>query len=472
MWQYVSDLGAISRHYRDSGHPQFWGRIIGSSADDEDAQWLMSKMTQLGLSNVHMEPINLDPQWFPQSWDLTATSPGKTLQLKTAQPSYRSAGTTGAGLDLEVVYVGLGSEADLIGRDLKGKAVLIFSYPMPGSWRHTSTQEGVVGDDGMRESLLQLAQQKGAAAIICSIQLPPVVGTTVRDEANLGNIRTQLYPTNTGNVPMFSMGMRDGLDLRDMVAHAPAGQPVHLKLKMDVQTVPGLKSGTVWGELKGTTDENIIVEAHRDGWFEAATDNASGVATMIGMMEYFSKVPQNQRKRTIIFLGTSGHHNSGPNSAAWIADNHERLFAKTALLINNEHTAAAGQELLGENIRLVASEAGFLWYGGGPQRPKLQQVSIDAFREFGVPIYAEPENSVPGGEASRLAGFVPAVQASNYNMFFHSDAETPATVPPPGLAATARAYVKIIEEVNKMQLKDLVLPAPATPAAGAGRGRQ
>src|SRR5262249_3815507 len=179
LWQYVSDLAAISRHYRDSGHPQFWGRIIGSSADDEGAHWLMKKMTEIGLANVHTEPIDLDPQWFPQSWDLTATSPGKTLQLKTAQPTYRTPGTTRAGLDLQIVYAGLGSEADLAGRDLKGKAVLIFSYPMPGSWRHTSTQEGVLGDDGTRSTLLQLAQQKGAAAIICSIQLAPVVGTTV-----------------------------------------------------------------------------------------------------------------------------------------------------------------------------------------------------------------------------------------------------------------------------------------------------
>ena len=69
---------------------------------------------------------------------------------------------------------------------------------------------------------------------------------------------------------------------------------------------------------------------------------------------------------------------------------------------------------------------------------------------------------MPGGEASRLAAFVPAVQASNYNMFFHSDAETPATVPVPGLAATTRAYVKIIEDVNRLDLKDLQLPAPTT----------
>src|SRR5258706_1299231 len=320
LLQYVNDLAAVSRHYRDAGHPQFWGRIIGSSADREDAQWLMSKMTQIGLTDVHEDPIDLAPQWFPQSWDLTATGAGKPLSLVTAQPAYTTPGTQGAGLDLEVVYAGLGSEADLIGRDLRGKAVLLFSNPMPGSWRHTSTQEAVMSDDGTRTTWLQLAEKRGAAAIICAIQLP-------------GNIRTQLYPTGT-RVPTFSMGMKDGMDLRDMVAHAPAGQPVHLKLKMDVQQVSGLKSGTVWGTLKGATDETIYVEAHRDGWFEAATDNASGVATMLGVAEYFAKVPQSQRRRTIIFIGTSGHHNSGPNTAAWLAEHYEELFRKTALLIN------------------------------------------------------------------------------------------------------------------------------------------
>ena len=248
MLGYVKDQAAVSRRYRDAGHPQFWGRIIGSSADTENAQWLMAKYTALGLQDVHEEAIDLTPQWFPQSWDLTATSGDKTLKLTTAQPSYTSPGTTGAGLDLEVVYAGLGSEADLIGRDLRGKAVLIFSNPMPGSWRHTSTQETVTSDDGARESLLRLAQRRGAAAIICSIQLPPVVGMT--GDAGEGNIRTQLYPTGT-NVPTFSMGMKDGKDLRDMVAHAPSGQPVHLKLKMDVQQVAGLKTGTVWGTLPG-----------------------------------------------------------------------------------------------------------------------------------------------------------------------------------------------------------------------------
>src|SRR5579864_1212295 len=238
LLQYVNDLAAMSRRYRDAGHPQFWGRIIGSSADQEDAQWLMTKLTQIGLTDVHMDPIDLTPQWFPQSWELTARSGGQSLRLDTAQPAYTSPGTADAGVDLDVVYAGLGSEADLLGRDLHGKAVLIFSNPMPGSWRHTSTQEAVIGDDGARTTWLQLAEKRGAAAVICSIQLP-------------GNIRTQLYPTGT-RVPTFSMGMKDGQDLREMVARAPAGQPVHLKLRMDVKQIPGLKSGTVWGSLKGT----------------------------------------------------------------------------------------------------------------------------------------------------------------------------------------------------------------------------
>jgi len=51
----------------------------------------------------------------------------------------------------------------------------------------------------------------------------------------------------------------------------------------------------VWGSLPGTTDESIVIVAHRDGWFEGANDNGTGVATMLGLAEYFAKIPQAQR---------------------------------------------------------------------------------------------------------------------------------------------------------------------------------
>src|SRR5215469_5042967 len=49
IWQLVAEQAQIAERYRDSGHPQFWGRLAGTSSDVEDAQWLMAKFKQIGL---------------------------------------------------------------------------------------------------------------------------------------------------------------------------------------------------------------------------------------------------------------------------------------------------------------------------------------------------------------------------------------------------------------------------------------
>src|ERR1700720_1197643 len=62
--EYVNDQTAISRRYRASGH-QFWGRIIGTEADAENAQWLLENFRKIGLSDVRERSFNLPPQWMP-----------------------------------------------------------------------------------------------------------------------------------------------------------------------------------------------------------------------------------------------------------------------------------------------------------------------------------------------------------------------------------------------------------------------
>jgi Peptidase family M28 len=438
LHQYVEALTAISRRYRDQGHPQFWGRIIGTSADADTQQWLLQQFTRVGLSDVHLQTFDMVPQWMPQRWSVTVTGAGKTVTVNAAQPAYGTRGTTGDGLDLEAIWVGTGSEADYLGRDVRGKAVWMYSQPLPGSWRHTATQENAV----------RLAEQKGAAAIFIVIGLP-------------GNIKTQLYPTGT-NVPTFSVGMQDGYAVRDLIGAAGA-RPPHVALTLDVQMVPNLKTATVWGTLPGATDETIYILGHRDGWFEGGTDNASGVATMLGLAEYFAKIPQAQRRRTIVFLGTSGHHNSGNYSGTYLLDHRDELFAKTALMINAEHTSTMQLYLLGEAIRRANMHTGLLWYAGGPSRPKLQDAAVRAFHDFGVVTYAEPERAAPGGEMSRLWPYVPGVQGSDYNMYFHSDAESADTVPWTGLESITRAYAKIIDAVSLLDLSDLQRPPEVPP---------
>jgi hypothetical protein len=436
--QYVEDLTAISRKYRDSGHPQFWGRIIGTSADSDTAQWMQDKFKSFGLSDVHIQPFDLPPQWMPQSWDVSATGNGKTLHLGAVQPAYQTPGTTGDGLDLEAVYVGTGSEADFLGRDVRGKAVFVASMPLPGSWRRTDSAEGA----------LKRANDKGAAAIFSIVLLP-------------GNIKEQFYPTPT-TVPTFEVGMDDGYAMRDLIGASPVDQPPHVKVKLDVQMVPNLKTGMVWGTLPGMTDEKIYILSHRDGWFESGTDNASGVAAAVGLAEYFSKIPKAKRRRTMIFLGSTGHHNGGNMSGNWIMEHKDDLFTKTALMINCEHVATVQTYLLGEAIRQANMYTGLLWYAGGPRRPKLQDIAVKAFHDMGVVTYATPELAAPGGEMSGFWPFIPGVQGSDYNMYFHSDQESADKVPWTGLQAITRAYAKIIDGVNTLDLTDLERPVDPT----------
>jgi len=426
--QYVEELTAISRRYRDHGHPQFWGRITGTEADSENAQWLLEKFRQIGLSDVREQSLDLPPQWMPASWTVTASAGGNTIALETAQPTSTSPGTSSSGLDLEAVDVALATEGDLAARDLRGKAVFFYSAD------YTSRQAPI------SDYAIKRIGERGAAAILVIVGLP-------------GNLRTQFYPVGS-TVPTFSLGLQDGAAIRDLIGQSRGGQTPRVKIRLDVKTVPNLKTATVWGSLPGTSDETIFVVAHRDGWFEGATDNASGVATMVGLAEYFAKIPREQRRRTIHFLGTSGHHDNGGMTGHWLAD-HKEVFAKTALIINCEHTSAEQLVYRGATIRRTDTTVPLRWYVGGS--PKLEQVAINAYGEFGVATYAEPE-PMAGGEMGPYYLLAPSLQLIEGNLDWHSDRETAEVVPPTGLAASTRAYAKIIADVNGLDLKDLIRP--------------
>ena len=166
---------------------------------------------------------------------------------------------------------------------------------------------------------------KGAAVVFEVSMLP-------------GNMHYLAYPSGT-KAPEFVLGNDDGTTARQMIEAAKAGPAPKVKVTLNVEKVPNLKTALVWGTLPGATDETIYITAHKDGWFEGAGDNGGGVASMLGLAEYYAKIPQAQRKRTIIFIGLDGHHN-GPDGGIgrrWITENRAKLFAKTALLINDEH---------------------------------------------------------------------------------------------------------------------------------------
>ena len=435
--KYVVEQAEISRRFRDAGHQKWWGRITGFSGDTESQQWLMAAYKRIGLTDVHLQPFDLIPQWSPKDFDATITGGGQTVHLTSMQPAYNA--NPMADTEMDAVYGGLGTEADFAGKDVKGKAVFVYSM------------QGLPNLGGVGR-----AQSKGAAIVFDVTMLP-------------GNMHYQPYPSgNTG--PMFSLGNDDGAAARRLIEGGGAKVRVHL----DVERVPNLKTALVFGTLPGATDETIYLIAHRDGWFDASADNASGVATMLGLAEYFSKVPRAQRKRTIVFVGLDGHHNNpgGGMGRAWMVANKATLFPKTALLINLEHTAqittqARPRYYPGDELVWGTSFMPLEFYAGGPSRPELEKLVKNTFKQFYVPTEFDASYGVPAGDGGVFQNFVPTIGAGEYHNFFHTDWETPETVPWTSLQAVTRAYAKIIDEVNKIPLSALQRPEEVSPGRGA-----
>jgi hypothetical protein len=428
MHKYVEELAAISKRYRDTGHPKYWGRLIGTESERETNEWLAGKFRALGLSDVRIQPLDLPPQWTPMTWDVAVTANGKTIHLNSAQPDYEAGPLPPT--DLDAVYVGLGTEADFMGRDVKGKAVFIAS---------------MLGVTNARA--VKRADDKGAAAIFEVSMLP-------------GNMRYQAYPSGT-KAPAFTLGNDDGTAARTLIETAGGGMSAKVRVSLDVQKVPNLKTALVWGTLQGATDETIYITAHKDGWFEGASDNAAGVASMLGLAEYFAKIPKAKRKRTMVFIGLDGHHNGsdGALGVKYLTANKASLFAKTALLLNDEHpstifTQSRPRYYPGDELAWANTFMPLQWYGGGKERPVLQKIVWDAFKKFGQPLEFDPSPTPPASDASYFYRFTPAIDASEYHSYFHTEWETPEAVPWTGLETSTRAFAKIIDEVNKHPLSD------------------
>jgi hypothetical protein len=434
----VNEIVAISRQSRDDGN-KYWGRIAGTKYEAMTADLLEAKFRKLGMVDINRPEFTLPPQWFPTDWAVSATGGGQTLTFSSVLPALGSAATPPNGLDLDTVWVGLGTAADFAGRDVRGKAVVIHSMLSPGQ----------MGQSAIFEAAFKRANDAGAAAIL-------TIWGYYDNMAVWQGLGGGF--SSPGFAPGFFVGFEDGKKLRNLIG---AG-PVKLKLKLQTETRPNLKSVSIYGTLPGTTDESILVMAHMDGWFDAALDNASGLSTMLTLAEHFAQVPKEKRRRNMIFIGTAGHHVGSPN-AIYLRDKRADLLAKTALMINCEHVAVSQTINWDTRLRRSTAVSARRWNVNGS--PKLADLVLSAYRTFGVGVVGDMDPTATG-EMGAIFRLTPSLQIIRSPESKHTDADIPEWVPPAGLEAVGRAFAKIIDEANKLDLKALSAAAPVKSSAG------
>ena len=438
MKSIVNEIVAISRKSRDDGN-KYWGRIAGTKYEAMTADLIEAKFRKLGMVDINRPEFPLPPQWFPTDWDLTATGGGQTLTFKTALPALGSATTPPSGLDLDAVWVGLGTAADFAGRDVRGKAVVI----------HTMLSPGQMGQSALFEASFKRANDAGAAAII---GIWGYYDNMAAWQGLGGGF------SSNGFVPGFFVGFEDGRKLRNLIG---AG-PVKVRVRVQAETRPNLKSVSIYGTLPGATDENILVMGHMDGWFDAALDNASGLSTMLTLADHFAQIPKEKRRRNMIFIGTAGHHVGSPN-AIYLRDKRADLLAKTALMINCEHVSAS--QTLNWDTRLRRSTAVWprRWNVNGSA--KLTDLVLASYKTFGVGVVGDMDPTATG-EMGAIFKLTPSLQLIRSPENKHTDADIPEYVPAVGLEAVGRAYAKIIDEVNKLDYKALTAGTAVKSSAG------
>jgi hypothetical protein len=430
----IAEVTAISLASRASGD-RMWGRIAGFAGEKATNDWVESRFRALGLEDVHRQSFDLPPQWVPKDWSVTFTGAGKTFTSTSLLPATGSPGTPAGGLDLEAVWVGTGSAADFVGRTVRGKAVFIHDIPTPGTINHSVTWSGAI----------RRAQEQGAAAIFVVYGLSD--NWAIWQGIGAGE--------DSARPPGFYMGFQDGNVVRDMIG---TGQGVRVKASLEVETRPGLTTANVYGTLPGTTDEHILILAHQDGYFQAALDNASGLSVLVGLAEHFSKIPKAKRRRAITFVGTAGHHAGSPGTR-WMHDNRATVFSKTAMAINLEHMAVVDTHNWGTALRKANNVSARRWWVNGSD--KLVEIVGRSLLTFGVPLIVDMDSGASGDMGS-MARDLPTMQTIESPEVKHADADTIEWIPAVGIEAIARAYAKIIDQVNTLVRAELQPHAGST----------
>ena len=126
-------------------------------------------------------------------------------------------------------------------------------------------------------------------------------------------------------------------------------------------------------------------------------------------------------------------------------------WSKVALIVNCEHPSQTLLYNLDAGLMTANEISARRWYVGGSDA--LKRLVTGSFKEFGVSVYTLPEQR-PGGELSQLFDKAPSFHIIDH-VIYHTTIDTSQLVPAWGMEAATRAFLKIIDGVNKMSLVQL-----------------
>lgn len=410
-----------------------WGRITGRPAYDKTVNWVASQLRAAGLRDAHLETFQARLA-LPTAGEVRLVGSdamgvgSKDIVLRSAM--VQGVGPVDGAVTAPLVYVGQGLDADLAGRDLAGKIAVIFSTPEPSLYAPVPARR--------TEAMIRF----GAVGVI-------------EIEIQAGNLKSfDRDRHGCGQRLCFTVGGEDGFFLQNVLgAAAKAGRNVFASLSAKSEMIDRPVSNVV-ATIAGKSDRTIIIDAHADGWFGGADDNASGLAIMVALARALKNLPKPER--TLVFVASAGHHSSGASGLEAFRARHDNDYvARADLILNIEHPAqvATMRSYVDEqndnfgSATIAASADLSKQIAVNNRAPFL----IDLWRQgitcFGLDAQRVVDTRLPG-ELKAFADRpdIPQTQMIASGTVYHTSGDDLYTIAPEGLERAARFYAYFIEQ--------------------------
>lgn len=287
---------------------RFSPRVPGTEAMDQTADYLIRELEAMGVQ-AWSEPLDFRGVFF-RSWSFEVTPSGSSPVATAAQvpapwriTCFPENNVAFGDVSAELVDVGSGHEGDYRARDVRGKVVLV-------NWGRLWDHEGPCAAR-QRYGLLRLydlAYAHGAVGMVGYFEDTPGNALKLLEPGikPVGGSNTfgavEASPAHQFRLPALNIGRDDALKLKQALANG--GLEAHLVIEGVRKTST---TQSVLAFIPGESNATIAVAAHSCTAFEGAICDTVGVVGALALARYFSALPLNRRKKSLLLFFDSFH---------------------------------------------------------------------------------------------------------------------------------------------------------------------
>lgn len=311
-------------------------RRMGTEGDAQVRAYIMAVLAQFGVDCVEEQPYEVTYQQVDRS----------RLEVEGAVVAcyfMRGAALTGeAGVTGVLLYVGeaIDPTMDYAGKivvfDIRGQAVPGAAAPHLADFIYDPHRTLAQGRFGGKAGAIPanfpvsyyMAADQGAIGMI---------GILKDYETGSNKFYSDPSAMVQRRIPALFVGKYDGAALIDQIR--AADQPLQATMVLNGE-LKSSQSANIVATLNGQKADTILLNTHHDAGWSGAVQDASGVAALLGLVKYFSRIPANFRQKRLLFVFDGSHYNwNCPMGANLFADANPDVMKSVVLAMSVEHIA-------------------------------------------------------------------------------------------------------------------------------------